>query len=104
MRTDTPVPMGEESLLLAKWVPEAPKPPPGVLVFIGSFQSGLNGLLVQEGYRDRRAQSKHNDHQQSEDQLLSEIFHFPCISQCLEHLRSPRPFPREPRFFLLHLH
>jgi hypothetical protein len=40
MRTDTPVPMGEESLLLAKWVPEAPKPPPGVLVFIGDDEPG----------------------------------------------------------------
>lgn len=36
LRNDTPIPFGDAQLQLSKWLPEAPKPPPGVLVFFGT--------------------------------------------------------------------
>lgn len=35
MRNDPSVPFGNEEILLPKWLPDTPKPPPGVLVFFG---------------------------------------------------------------------
>lgn len=54
MRTDIPVPFGEDQILLAKWLPETPKPPPGVLVFFGedepSDYEDTALALVQKGF------------------------------------------------------
>ena len=60
-------------------------------------------LLEERGVHVRNqhsaAQTVEKDHEQGEQDLLSQVFDLPCITECLEHLTPPRPSLRPPRSF-----
>ena len=73
---------------------------PQHIVVAGHF---LHNCGVDAGYRNHADQAEQHQHQESVDQLFTEFFDLPCVTQRFPHFRSPRLSRRRPRSFLLRI-
>ena len=53
-----------------------------------------------ERHRNGTAQPIDHEDRQREQETISKLGDFPCVSECLEHLTSPQPFRLPSRFSL----